>query len=85
MKVLAASAILILLVSAILPAYAQQQDQERELTGPEELAQKRKAEADEVEKAYKRMLKSTQSGTAATKTDPWGNVRGAETPSKNPK
>jgi hypothetical protein len=84
MKVLAASAVLALLAGATLPAYAQQ-DQERELTGPEEMAQKRKEEADAVERAYQRTMKNTQSGAVSTKADPWGNIRGNDTPSKSPK
>ena len=85
MKLLAASAMLALLAGATLPAYAQQQDQQRELTGPEEMAQKRKEDAAEVERAYQRTLKNTRSGEVSTKADPWGNIRGADTPSKNSK
>jgi hypothetical protein len=87
MKVLVASAILALFAGAALPAFAQHmgEDPAQQMSGPEELAQKRREDAAEVEKAYKRTLKNTQSGTTATKTDPWGNIRGADTPSKNPK
>jgi DnaJ-domain-containing protein 1 len=53
--------------------------QERPLTGPEELEQKRRGEAAEVEKAYKRVLKNTQSDAAATKSDPWGSIRAPDT------
>jgi hypothetical protein len=49
--------------------------QERPLTGPEELAEKRREEAAEVEKAYQRVLKNTRSDTAVTKSDPWGSIR----------
>jgi hypothetical protein len=93
MRVLAVGVLLALLTIPTLPAHAQGHGAPpQEMTGPEEIAQKRKEEAAEVEKAYKSTLKNTSSSTAATKADPWGNVRSAEPvqakqnpQSKNPK
>jgi hypothetical protein len=79
MRVLAAGMVIALLTIPTLPAYAQTHGgPEKELTGPEELAQKRREEAADVEKAYKSTLKATGSNNATTKLDPWGNIRAAE-------
>lgn len=59
----------------IMPTCVQAQD--RPLTGPEEIAQKKRLEAAEVEKAYKNMLKNTHSDMVAPKQDPWGSIRAA--------
>jgi hypothetical protein len=90
MKASAVGLLVAFLAIAIMPAFAE--EQERELTGPEEMQQKQRAEAAEIEKAYKNTLKNTGSNAAAVKTDPWGNVRTAEpaqtkpnAQSKNPK
>ena len=79
MRVLAVGSLIALLTMSTISAYPQTHGgQEKELTGPEELAQKRKEEAAEVEKAYKSTLKNTSSTAAATKADPWGNVRASD-------
>jgi len=74
MRVVAAGAAFALLINLMLPARAQ----DKPLTGPEELAQKRQEEAAEVEKAYQRTLKSTGSNAASAKADPWGSVRASD-------
>jgi hypothetical protein len=80
MRVLAVGSLIALLTITTMPAHAQSHGgpPEGELTGPEEIAKKRREEAAEVEKAYKNTLKNTSSTTAATKTDPWGNVRASD-------
>jgi hypothetical protein len=85
MRILAA-AVAISALTVLTHAYAQEQD--RPLTGPEEMEQKKRADAAEVEKAYKDTLKNTHSGTATTNADPWGNIRSNQTqnpPAKNSK
>ena len=42
----------------------------------------RRERAVEVDKAYQRLMKNSGSGPAP-KTDPWGTIRGGETPAKN--
>jgi pyruvate-formate lyase-activating enzyme len=87
MRILAAAlAIAAPMVLTHVHAYAQEQD--KPLTGPEEMEQKKREAAAEVEKAYKNTLKNTQSGTATTNADPWGNIRSNQTqnpPAKNSK
>jgi hypothetical protein len=78
----AAIAALILIMSTCAQA------QDKPLTGPEEIAQKKREEAAEVEKAYKNTLKNTRSDTAATNADPWGSIRPNQAPNppgKNPR
>jgi hypothetical protein len=85
MRILAAA----VAISALMVlTYAHAQEQDKPLTGPEEIEQKKRAAAAEVEKAYKDTLKNTRSGSATTNADPWGNIRSNQTqnpPAKNPK
>ena len=62
-----------LIMITMMSTYSQAQD--RPLTGPEEIAQKKRQEAAEVEKAYKCTLRNTRSDTATVNADPWGNIR----------
>jgi hypothetical protein len=70
MRILAAA---LAIAALMMSTHAQAQD--RPLTGPEEIEQKKRENAAEVEKAYKNTLKNTHSGTATTNADPWGNIR----------
>jgi hypothetical protein len=83
MRILLAAAIGIL----VLSNYARAQDAEdKPLTGPEEMEQKKRADAAEIEKAYKNTLKNTRSERATTSADPWGNIRSNQAPAaKNSK
>jgi hypothetical protein len=81
MRILAVAAVITALITSA-------QAQDRPPTGPEEIAQKKRAEAAEVEKAYKNTLKNTRSDTATTNTDPWGNIRSNQAqnpPARNPR
>ena len=86
MRALAVGSLIALLTITTMPARAQQhqEEQQRELTGPEETAQKRKEEAAEVEKAYKNTLKNTSTTTAASKADPWGSIRASDSAQAKP-
>jgi hypothetical protein len=72
MRILAAT---VVIAALMVPTLARAQNQDRPLTGPEEIEQKKREDAAEVEKAYKNTLKNTHSGAATTNADPWGNVR----------
>jgi hypothetical protein len=83
MRILAAA---VAIATLMVSTHAQAQD--RPLTGPEEIEQKKREDAAEVEKAYKSTLKNTHSGTATTNADPWGNIRSNQAqnpPARNPK
>jgi hypothetical protein len=75
MRILAAT---VVIVALMVSTHAQAQD--RPLTGPEEIEQKKREDAAEVEKAYKNTLKNTHSGAVTTNADPWGNIRPNQTP-----
>ncbi|MGB3865888.1 MAG: hypothetical protein WBA29_09690, partial [Xanthobacteraceae bacterium] len=79
MKILRAAAMLVMLSG---PAYAQMPDvnilpQERQKT-PEELERDR-----QLDKAYRDSLRKIPDAKAVN--DPWGSVRGAETPAATPR
>jgi hypothetical protein len=83
-RLLALGSLIALLTITTTPAHAQSHGgaPEGELTGPEEIAKKRREDAAEIEKAYKNTLKNTSSTTTATKADPWGNVRASDPQAK---
>jgi hypothetical protein len=69
-------AIAALITSLAVPALAQQGDPSK--TEANKAEERKKKESEEVERAYRDMLKSTTHGQAAKKTDlgdPWRNLR----------
>ena len=71
MRILAIAAIITTLALAA-PAFAQGDPAKAEANKAEE---QKKKETEEIEKAYKDMLKRTSREQPVKKTDPWGNLR----------
>jgi hypothetical protein len=67
-----ALAIAVMITSLAMPAFAQGDPAKAEANKVEE---KKKKEAEEIEKTYKDTLKKTTREQPAKKTDPWGSVR----------
>jgi ribosomal protein L12E/L44/L45/RPP1/RPP2 len=67
-----AIAIAAIITSLAVPALAQGDPAKAEANKAEE---QKKKETEEVEKAYKDMLKRTTREQSVKKTDPWGNLR----------
>jgi len=67
-----AFAIAAIITSLAVPAFAQGDPAKAEAN---KAAEQKKKETQEVEKAYKDMLKRTTREQPAKKTDPWGNLR----------
>jgi hypothetical protein len=65
-------AIALMITSLAVPALAQGDPSKAEANKAEE---QKKKESEEVERAYKDMLKRTTREQPAKKTDPWGNLR----------
>jgi hypothetical protein len=81
----------LMIATLAMPAFGQEDPpsdaqytlrQEMEKRDREE--RQRRERAVEVDKAYQRLMKNSGSGPAP-KTDPWGTIRGAETPARNSK
>ena len=69
MRIVAIAAII---TSLAMPALAQGDPSKAEANKAEE---RKKKESEEIERAYKDMLKRTTREQPAKKTDPWGNLR----------
>ena len=69
MRVIAIAAII---TSLAMPAFAAEDPAKAEANKAEE---QRKKEAEEIDKAYKDMLKKTNREQPVKKTDPWGSIR----------
>jgi hypothetical protein len=67
-----ALAIAVMITSLAMPAFAQGDPAKAEANKAEE---KKKKEAEEIEKTYKDTLKRTTRDQPAKKTDPWGGIR----------
>lgn len=67
-----ALAIAAIITSLALPVSAAEDPNKAEAIKAEE---QKKKESDEIEKAYKDMLKRTNREQPVKKTDPWGNMR----------
>jgi hypothetical protein len=65
-------AITVMITSLVVPAFAQGDPAKTEGNKAEE---RKKKEADEIEKAYNDALKKTTREQPAKKTDPWGSIR----------
>jgi hypothetical protein len=72
MRVLAIGGVIALLMIPIMPAFAQNPQQES-------IDKQKKDAAAEAERAYQKALRDTRfAHTPTTKPDPWGNVRAAD-------
>jgi hypothetical protein len=69
MRVLATAAII---TSLAVPAFAQGDPAKAEAN---KAAEQKKKESEEIERAYKDMLKRTTREQPIKRTDPWGNLR----------
>ena len=67
-----ALAIAVMITSLAVPAFAQGDPAKAEANKAEE---RKKKEAEEIEKTYKDTLKKTTREQPAKKTDPWGSLR----------
>jgi hypothetical protein len=67
-----ALAIAVMITSLAMPAFAQGDPAKAEGNKAEE---RKKKEAEEIEKTYKDTLKKTTREQPAKKTDPWGGIR----------
>jgi hypothetical protein len=91
MRVLVIGVIGMIVAMLVGPAIGQQQppsdDQftlQKEIEKRDQEERQRRQRAVEADKAYQRLMRNSGSGPA-TKTDPWGSIRGGEAPAKNSK
>jgi hypothetical protein len=67
-----------IIASLVVPALAQQQQGDPSKAEANKAEERKKKESEEVERAYRDMLKSTTHGQPTKKTDrwdPWGSMR----------
>jgi ribosomal protein L12E/L44/L45/RPP1/RPP2 len=67
-----ALAIAAIIASLAVPAFAEEDPSKKEANKAEE---QKKKESEEIERAYKDMLKRTNREQPVKKADPWGNMR----------